>query len=526
MKVLLVAVAAAVALSALGPACEAADILAAFPFPSKSHWHVFRQLLHALAARGHRLTVIAYFPEENPPPGWEHISLEASQGAAPQAPNFFEVGDAGAVIEALMVSGVGKRLCAAMMETEGVKQLVTSGDRKFDLLLIEVFSNDCYLAFAHKYRVPVVGAVALGGGLSWMTDMVGNPFPHAYLPEPMLPLSTGMSFLQRMHNSLFGNFLRFYRQFYYLPSLDSMVRQHFSDPDMPSLANLERNTSLLLVNTHVSFYYPRPLVPNIIEVGGMHIKPPKKLPQDLQKFMDDAKDGVIFFSLGSNIKSSDIPEKQKAAILSVFSKLKQKVLWKFDLESMPNQPANLKLSKWFPQNDLLNHKNMKLFITHGGLMSIQEAISAGVPLLGIPVFGDQNANLARAEADGFGMKLRVNELTEESFGRALNELLTNPKYKQNAEKRSVLFHDRPEKPMETAVHWTEYVIRHKGAYHMRSASLDLAWYQYLLLDVIAALVLLLGALLLLVALSVRALYRAARAALGSPPDGKNRPKRD
>jgi len=39
------------------------------------------------------------------------------------------------------------------------------------------------------------------------------------------------------------------------------------------------------------------------------------------------------------------------------------------------------------------------------------------------------------------------------------------------------------------VYWTEYVIRHKGAPHLRSAALDLAWYQYFLLDVIAVLAL-------------------------------------
>jgi glucuronosyltransferase len=43
--------------------------------------------------------------------------------------------------------------------------------------------------------------------------------------------------------------------------------------------------------------------------------------------------------------------------------------------------------------------------------------------------------------------------------------------------------------MEQAVYWTEYVIRHNGAPHLRSAVLDLAWYQYFLLDVIAVLAL-------------------------------------
>lgn len=46
-------------------------------------------------------------------------------------------------------------------------------------------------------------------------------------------------------------------------------------------------------------------------------------------------------------------------------------------------------------------------------------------------------------------------------------------------------HDQPLKPLDTAVYWVEYVLRHKGAYHLRSAALDLTWYQYLLLDVLA-----------------------------------------
>jgi glucuronosyltransferase len=53
------------------------------------------------------------------------------------------------------------------------------------------------------------------------------------------------------------------------------------------------------------------------------------------------------------------------------------------------------------------------------------------------------------------------------------------------------------------VFWTEYVIRHKGAPHMRSAALDLAWYQYFLLDVIAVLTLAVGSALILVSLMLR-----------------------
>jgi glucuronosyltransferase len=51
---------------------------------------------------------------------------------------------------------------------------------------------------------------------------------------------------------------------------------------------------------------------------------------------------------------------------------------------------------------------------------------------------------------------------------------------------SAISKDVPDKAIDKAIWWTEYVLRHNGARHLRSALLDLTWYQYLLLDVIAA----------------------------------------
>lgn len=53
---------------------------------------------------------------------------------------------------------------------------------------------------------------------------------------------------------------------------------------------------------------------------------------------------------------------------------------------------------------------------------------------------------------------------------------------------SNIFHDRPISTLDKAVYWVEYVIRHKGAHHLRSPAVDLPWYQYYLLDVIAFIV--------------------------------------
>lgn len=57
-------------------------------------------------------------------------------------------------------------------------------------------------------------------------------------------------------------------------------------------------------------------------------------------------------------------------------------------------------------------------------------------------------------------------------------------YKENIMRLSSLHKDRPIEPLDLAVFWVEYVMRHKGAPHLRPAAHDLTWYQYHSLDVI------------------------------------------
>jgi UDP:flavonoid glycosyltransferase YjiC (YdhE family) len=77
------------------------------------------------------------------------------------------------------------------------------------------------------------------------------------------------------------------------------------------------------------------------------------LHQDLQKYLDEAPDGVIYFSMGSNIRSTSMPESKRNAFLGAFSKLKQRILWKWESDTLPGQPSNVKLGKWLPQSDIL-----------------------------------------------------------------------------------------------------------------------------------------------------------------------------
>jgi len=79
--------------------------------------------------------------------------------------------------------------------------------------------------------------------------------------------------------------------------------------------------------------------------------------------------------------------------------------------------------------------------------------------------------------------LSIDDITEETILKSLNELLNNPKYKQNAEEVATRFNDRVMTPQQQVVYWTEYIARHKGAPFLRSAGCDLSAFEFYSLDV-------------------------------------------
>ena len=113
-----------------------------------------------------------------------------------------------------------------------------------------------------------------------------------------------------------------------------------------------------------------------------------------------------------------------------------------------------------------------------------ETVFHGVPIITMPVFCDHEGDARKAELDGYAIKLEVGELTPEKLLRALKMIIQDPKYKENARERSIYLRDVPSSPLRTALYWTEYVLRHKGASHLKSPSRNLSVIQYYLIDVI------------------------------------------
>lgn len=97
---------------------------------------------------------------------------------------------------------------------------------------------------------------------------------------------------------------------------------------------------------------------------------------------------------------------------------------------------------------------------------------------------DQLPNAKQIDSQGWAVVLNYDHLNETVLSNGIHEMLNNSSYKLTAQKRSRLFRDRPMSPLQTAVYWIEYVIRHDGAKHMQSAAVNLNFFQQNSLDIL------------------------------------------
>ncbi|XP_055153404.1 UDP-glucuronosyltransferase 2B7 isoform X3 [Symphalangus syndactylus] len=250
-----------------------------------------------------------------------------------------------------------------------------------------------------------------------------------------------------------------------------------------TLSETMGKADIWLIRNSWNFQFPHPLLPNVDFVGGLHCKPAKPLPKEMEEFVQSSgENGVVVFSLGSMV--SNITAERANVIASALAQIPQKVLWRFDGNKPDTLGLNTRLYKWIPQNDLLGHPKTRAFITHGGANGIYEAIYHGIPMVGVPLFADQPDNIAHMKAKGAAVKLDFNTMSSTDLLNALKTVINDPLYKENVMKLSRIQHDQPVKPLDRAVFWIEFVMRHKGAKHLRVAAHDLTWFQYHSLDVI------------------------------------------
>uniref|UniRef100_A0A5F8GSS4 UDP-glucuronosyltransferase n=1 Tax=Monodelphis domestica TaxID=13616 RepID=A0A5F8GSS4_MONDO len=385
-----------------------------------------------------------------------------------------------------------------LKEQETIRYLEES---KFDALLTDP-ALPCGVILAEHLAIPSVYFFR-GFPCALEHAMSRTPNPVSYIPRCYTAFSHQMTFFQRVINFLVADlesllFKDLYTKYLKIAS-DFLKRE-------VALPALYAKGSIWLLRYDFVFEYPRPIMPNMAFVGGINCKQRKKLRQEFEAYVNaSGEHGVVVFSLGSMV--SEIPMAKAMEIAEALGTIPQTVLWRYTGKPPSNLAKNTKLVKWLPQNDLLAHPKARAFITHAGSHGIYEGICNGVPMVLMPLFGDQMDNAKRMESRGAGVILNVLDMTSSDLSKALKTVINDKSYKENIMRLSALHKDRPIDPLNLAVFWVEFVMRHKGAPHLRAAAHDLNWIQYHSLDVIAFLLAIVLTVVLIIVKSCKFCFR-------------------
>ncbi|KAI1706221.1 UDP-glucoronosyl and UDP-glucosyl transferase domain-containing protein [Ditylenchus destructor] len=265
------------------------------------------------------------------------------------------------------------------------------------------------------------------------------------------------------------------------------VRRIHPTLQIASGPEIMQRTSFIFINVNEFVDIGRPISSKIKYIGGIALKKPKELSSGISQIIDKAEKGVVIFSFGSMVDPDTMPKSIRDAFVHTFSQLPEyEFIWKMNGLN-PNftadLPQNVHTMEWIDQPSLLAHPKTKAFITHCGLNSLNEAAHFGVPVIAIPMFGDQNYNTAIVNNKGIGVWISKKEITRISVAKALDEVLNNPSYSNKMKILSRKLNRAPFKPAQVFVENVEFAAEFEGDFEeLNLAGTELNFFQYFMLD--------------------------------------------
>ncbi|KAI9291738.1 UDP-Glycosyltransferase/glycogen phosphorylase [Neoconidiobolus thromboides FSU 785] len=277
------------------------------------------------------------------------------------------------------------------------------------------------------------------------------------------PLYTkDMSFYQRFKSQVIApirliiSFRNAYNQ------LDIVRSKHNINPTMERFGDLKY--SLAIANTFVGFEPATRLPPSVLQLGPILSEDKDILEPELNKFLNLHRN-TLFIAFGSNsVLNSAITQKiLEASLLAIEENTIDGIIWGLGHTNQDNFPIEVndgkggkvkvhdlfegkndkvKLLSWAPQVSVLNHKSTKVFISHGGLESVFEAIYSGTPVVCVALFGDQPRNAAKLEEIGTGIFVNKYTFTPESLNEQLRSIIEDKddKFKSNLSRMKTISH--------------------------------------------------------------------------------------
>ena len=498
---------------------DAANILM-LPAQIRSHVFYFSLLGEELIRHGHNVSLVltSAFPVKS----WEHSPVTILYYRSPENVMYMERED----VQYELIRACIYQDTSSMPIRKNVSETIANECNYMlsdDLLLRKVKAMNFDLAVVDMFKCAYILPYEADIPYITLTDVYDPwtmrvPYLPSFVPSQLKAHTERMTFYQRIHNA----FIYAVRTVMTPPGIsDEMVKKYVTNKPIKTLQELASNAKIWLLHLDITLDYPRPIMQNVIYVGGLTTKPSRRLPAQLEDFVSGGINETIVVSFGST--TALLPPEINMKLYDAFLRLRQRVVWRYTGHLLQSRD-NILLLPWLPQNDLLGHPHTRLFVTHCGANGQFEALYHAVPMIGLPIYADQPYNCERMEYKGYGIHMNIANFTTEELLFNIQRVLQEPRYTRNIQEASSFFHAQPLSPKNRSVFWIEHVLKY-GDKHLRSFALDMPWYQFIMLDILAAVLGALVACLLVLKISVSVITRclcdkSGTILRGSVPNGR------
>ncbi len=383
---------------------------------------------------------------------------------------------------------LNRRYCEDFLKHES---LIADLKASVDLVLCDVLNYCCYILAdmlnATRVDVSTAGFTGIVGAQQF--DYPQAPVYATLEASILLPSASKFSFINRLKR--FVHCIVFWHGLMAPIMADLWEKNGKANSKFTSSADARRTHGIALIPHDFALEQSRPLGANIKVIGALSPEPARGLPKHLDKYMNENK-VVVIVSFGTIF--SHYPTGLAQTIANELANFSA-VLWKYSGTVPKSLSKNIKIIPWFPKNefsfnDILGHSSAKVFVTHGGLNGFQESVYHGVPMVVIPMAGEQyrQANLVQYKELGVAVEWKSINANDKVLQNAINKVLNNKVYEENTKRLSTIMKDRKQSPSQEGADWIEYALRHDGAPHLTSEAMDLPQYKLHMFDVFLFLV--------------------------------------
>ncbi len=452
------------------------------PVDHHSHVNLFANTGRALQSSGHDVYVLANIRHKA---AVERSGLTAILIDAPSAP-FLQGEKYDKFEDALIKNDALQQFSAARSIVGTVEDQVdivltsdlinTLRELQLDLAFVDGsgFAQSLYVI---PYKLGIRYITLTATHLPWLAGIPSlpsvEPVQIKYIPEES-------SFLERLEQLILSIMIHAMPHFLFYKS--GLLAKHIPSSEIATVRELHDRSELWFVNLeNICLDSPRISAPHYHFIGGVGVEPAKALPADIAEFIStsNAPQGVIVVTFGSLVKR--VPRSILHKMLNALGRQHQRVIMRNDDDVPDNVPSNILIKRWLPQNDLLGHPNVKLFVTHGGQNGQLEALYHGVPMVVMPFAADQWNNGQRVMHKGYGEMVDPRDFTEDELYETVKNVANNPWYRENIQRCSKIFKALPD-PKETIIRWTNHILEHGGD-HLKPRSMKVPMWQFFMWDI-------------------------------------------